>query len=68
MALLDLLTRNDEPAPQPNERVLCRHPLEEAKRAYVKPSTVENLLKLYWKDGKVGLCFFNCNVKNKVIL
>jgi len=53
LALLDLLTRSDEPAPQPNERVLCRHPLEEAKRAYVKPSTVENLLKLYWKDGKV---------------
>jgi len=53
LALLDLLTRSDEPAPQPNEWVLCRHPLEEAKRAYVKPSTVENLLKLYWKDGKV---------------
>jgi len=53
LALLDLLTRSDEPAPQPNERVLCRHPLEEAKRAYVKPNTVENLLKLYWKDGKV---------------
>lgn len=53
LALLDLLTKHDEPAPQSGERVLCRHAIEEAKRAYVIPTKVEELLKLYIKDGEV---------------
>ena len=52
-ALLDLMQRCDEPPPSPGKRVLCRHPFDEAKRAYVCPSHVEPLYHIYWKDGKV---------------
>lgn len=45
-ALIDLLQKNDEPAPTVGQRVLCRHPLQESKRAYVTPSTVEPLYKV----------------------
>ena len=53
LALLDLMTRHTEKEPQINQRVLSRHVIDEARRAYVNPSKVENLLVLYWKDGKV---------------
>ena len=54
--LLDLLSRATEPPPAPGKRVLCRHPFDEAKRAYVCPSRVEPLYTVYWQDGKVGAC------------
>ena len=50
-ALLDFMQRLEEPEPQPGQRILCRHPFTESKRAYVCPSKVEPLHKLYWKDG-----------------
>ncbi|XP_065347735.1 nicotinate phosphoribosyltransferase isoform X2 [Cloeon dipterum] len=52
-ALIDLLQRSDEPEPKVGEKVLCRHPFQESKRAYVIPSRVEPLYKLYWNDGKL---------------
>ena len=52
-ALCDLLTRIDEPAPQPSVRILTRHPFSEQRRAFVTPKTVQNLYKLYWADGEV---------------
>lgn len=52
-ALVDLLQRSVEPPPKINEKILCRHPFEESKRAYVKPSMVEKLLVLYWEDGRI---------------
>lgn len=52
-ALLDLMQRCEEPPPSPGKRVLCRHPFDEAKRAYVCPSHVETLYHVYWKDGKI---------------
>ncbi|XP_020590361.1 nicotinate phosphoribosyltransferase 1-like isoform X3 [Phalaenopsis equestris] len=33
---------------QVGERILCRHPFIESKRAYVVPQRVEELLKCYW--------------------
>ena len=33
---------------QVGERILCRHPFNESKRAYVVPQRVEELLKCYW--------------------
>ncbi|RZC41714.1 nicotinate phosphoribosyltransferase [Asbolus verrucosus] len=52
-ALVDLLQRSTEPPPDINEKVLCRHPFIESKRAYVIPSRVEKLLTVYWKDGAI---------------
>lgn len=52
-ALIDLLQKIDEAPPKKNEAVLCRHPFQESKRAFVKPSKVEKLLQLYWSDGKL---------------
>lgn len=52
-ALVDLLQRVDESPPEIGQKVLCRHPFQESKRAYVIPSRVEALYKIYWQDGKV---------------
>jgi nicotinate phosphoribosyltransferase len=52
-ALIDLLQRVDEPPPTVGHKVLCRHPFQESKRAYVIPARVEPLYKVYWKDGSL---------------
>ncbi|KAB7501632.1 Nicotinate phosphoribosyltransferase [Armadillidium nasatum] len=52
-ALIDLMQRPQETPPEINSKVLCRHPFQESKRAYVSPAKIENLHKIYWKDGKV---------------
>ncbi|XP_023934071.1 nicotinate phosphoribosyltransferase isoform X3 [Bicyclus anynana] len=52
-ALIDLLQRSSEPAPEVGQKVLCRHPFQESKRAYVIPSKVEHLYKIYWKEGRI---------------
>ena len=36
--LMDVIQRASEPAPVPGERMLCRHPFEEQKRAHVVPT------------------------------
>ncbi|XP_022116604.2 nicotinate phosphoribosyltransferase isoform X1 [Pieris rapae] len=53
-ALIDLLQRSSEAAPEVGQKVLCRHPFQESKRAYVIPSKVEHLYKIYWKDGQIS--------------
>lgn len=53
-ALLDLMQRMDEPPPQKGKRVLCRHPFQESKRAYVIPDLVEDLCLLWWDHGKIA--------------
>lgn len=53
-ALVDLIQRSVEPAPLVNEKVLCRHPFQESKRAYVIPTKVERLLNVYWEDGHIS--------------
>lgn len=52
-ALIDLLQRSNENPPEVGQKVLCRHPFQESKRAYVIPSRVEPIYKVYWKDGKI---------------
>jgi nicotinate phosphoribosyltransferase len=47
-ALVDIMTGENEPSPKVGERILCRHPFTESKRAYVVPQRVEELLKCYW--------------------
>ncbi|KAB5547822.1 hypothetical protein DKX38_011228 [Salix brachista] len=46
--LVDIMTGGNEPSPKVGERILCRHPFNESKRAYVVPQKVEELLKCYW--------------------
>jgi nicotinate phosphoribosyltransferase len=43
------------------ERILCRHPFNESKRAYVVPQQVEELLKCYW-PGSSGRGFYDLNI------
>lgn len=45
------MQKHGETAPLPGNRVLCRHPFLESKRAYVNPARVEPLLKVYWQNG-----------------
>ncbi|XP_074656391.1 nicotinate phosphoribosyltransferase-like [Tubulanus polymorphus] len=52
-ALVDLLIKPGENVPVSGQRVLCRHPFTESKRAYVNPAKVECLYKCFWKDGKI---------------
>lgn len=46
--LVDIMTGENEPAPKVEERILCRHPFNESKRAYVVPQQIEELLQCYW--------------------
>ena len=57
-ALIDLLQRVDEEPPQVGHKVLCRHPFEESKRAYVIPTRVESLHKVIFNF------LFNCIIYN----
>ena len=45
------------------ERILCRHPFNESKRAYVVPQQVEELLKCYWA-GKSGENLRKSSIEN----
>ncbi|ONK71010.1 uncharacterized protein A4U43_C04F3790 [Asparagus officinalis] len=52
--LVDIMTGENEPAPRMGDRILCRHPFNESKRAYVVPQRVEELLKCYWAGGSAN--------------
>jgi nicotinate phosphoribosyltransferase len=51
-AILDLLQLPGEPEPAVGEKVLCRHPFLESKRAWVTPLSVVRLDSCVWKDGR----------------
>ena len=53
VALVDVMLKEGEPAPVPGQRLLCRHPFDSKKRAYVTPASVTPLLHLAW-DGAHG--------------
>lgn len=52
--LVDIMTGENEPPPKVGERILCRHPFSESKRAYVVPQRVEELLKCFWSGSSDG--------------
>lgn len=52
-ALVDLMLQPQEEPPKINERVLCRHPFIESKRAYVCPAKVERLHKIFIENGEL---------------
>jgi nicotinate phosphoribosyltransferase len=46
----------EKPAPNIGERILCRHPVVEAKRVYVVPHDIIALHKCAW-DGRQTFAF-----------
>lgn len=53
---------------QVGERILCRHPFNESKRAYVVPQRVEELLKCYWPGiSGVSLVIFDNHLRENSI-
>lgn len=44
---------------QVGERILCRHPFSESKRAYVVPQRVEELLKCFWSGNSGRSCYLS---------
>jgi len=54
--LVDLMTGENEEPPKEGDRILCRHPFNESKRAYVVPQRVEELYKCYWSGNSGKRC------------
>jgi len=52
--ILDLIIRSGETRPAAGSTLLCRHPFDEQKRAYVTPAKVLPLLRLVWKGAKAN--------------
>jgi len=50
--LLDILVPATHAAPEVGERILCRHPFDHQKRAYVTPSKVVELHSVVFEGGK----------------
>lgn len=53
-ALVDLMQREGEDPITSGTRVLCRHPFQEKKRAYVSPSQVLLLHRNYFSNGCIS--------------
>ncbi len=51
--MCDLLTKDDETPPQAGVKLLSRHPFSDQRRAYVTPTSVQSLYKLYWTNGEI---------------
>ncbi len=54
--LIDLMVEAGKPAPKAGDRILCRHPVSEAKRAYVIPKSIIPLHRCVW-DGRQTFAF-----------
>jgi len=52
-SVADIMLPAGSGTPQVGKRLLCRHPFDEKKRAYVTPTKVLPLLKLVWDCGKI---------------
>eukprot|EP00005_Dracoamoeba_jomungandri_P001969 CAMPEP_0174261366 /NCGR_PEP_ID=MMETSP0439-20130205/11384_1 /TAXON_ID=0 /ORGANISM="Stereomyxa ramosa, Strain Chinc5" /LENGTH=525 /DNA_ID=CAMNT_0015345827 /DNA_START=222 /DNA_END=1799 /DNA_ORIENTATION=+ len=50
--IVDIMVLCGSAAPQVAKRLLCKHPFDSKKRAYVSPTKVEQLNVLFW-DGKL---------------
>ncbi|XP_063721985.1 nicotinate phosphoribosyltransferase-like isoform X2 [Symsagittifera roscoffensis] len=50
-AILDLISTEHEPKPEINQPVLCRDPFTATKRAYCKPSSIQELLVPVWDEN-----------------
>jgi len=52
-ALIDLLQKSVEDSPIAKTKILCRHPFDQKKRAFVVPSAIQPLYKVYWANGRI---------------
>ncbi|CAI6364366.1 unnamed protein product [Macrosiphum euphorbiae] len=52
-ALIDLLKKSVEDTPIAKTKLLCRHPFDQKKRAFVVPSEIKPLYKVYWENGHI---------------
>lgn len=66
-ALIDLMTKETELAPSLKNKVLCRHPFQESKRAYVSPASIKALLNLCFSNGKVRHFIPNPEITKKFL-
>ena len=48
--VVDLMIDAEKPVPKAGERILCRHPFNETKRAYVTPTDVIPLHRCVWDE------------------
>jgi nicotinate phosphoribosyltransferase len=65
-SILDLLIQCGTTPPVPFKKILCRHPFESNKRAYVIPSRVEALHICVW-DGQLTRPFPSLlDIKNRI--
>lgn len=53
--ILDVMVGSKEPSPTAGRRMLCRHPFDELRRAYVTPSKTILLHELVWDGVNGGL-------------
>ena len=53
IAICDILVKSNEPPPSTGHKILARSPLDDKKKMFVTPSTVEKLQELYWDGGLV---------------
>ncbi len=51
-ALADIMVLSDENPPAPGKRILCVHPFDDKKRAYVVPEEVVKLTSCVWDGNK----------------
>eukprot|EP01101_Sappina_pedata_P009347 TRINITY_DN5428_c0_g1_i1.p1 TRINITY_DN5428_c0_g1~~TRINITY_DN5428_c0_g1_i1.p1 ORF type:complete len:583 (+),score=215.95 TRINITY_DN5428_c0_g1_i1:22-1749(+) len=51
--IFDVLAKAGGEIPEAGKKILCRHPFDETKRAFVTPTTVEPIHKLVWNNGKL---------------
>jgi nicotinate phosphoribosyltransferase len=49
--IADYMTRENEPAPQPGQRVVCRNPFEPQQRMAVTPTAVQPLHNIVFETG-----------------
>lgn len=61
-ALIDLMQKCGEEPPKVGEKVLCRHPFQESKRAYVIPAKVEPLYRVNKLISKNLTIFVRLNI------
>lgn len=59
--VLDLLVASGTQAPQPQRRILCRHPFDANKRVYVTPAKVQALHSCFFDSGSLTQPFPSMN-------